>query len=157
MRDAGPAVAQQRKVTPLSVKACAMISVVGTRANQACARLATSSIAASVATSGVVSARASSQNATTAITLNSGETYRRQRPATTSAMASHTGKRCRRFGCTALVPGYTWMPPGNRLRNVRRETLAKEDRVPISGGNSSSSGSGWTNAWWRTRLRPMLR
>ena len=51
-----------------------MISVVGTRANQACARLPSSSIAASVATSGVVSARASSQNATTAITLNSGET-----------------------------------------------------------------------------------
>ena len=56
------------------MKACAMISVVGTRANQICARLASSSSEASVATSWEASARASSQNTTIATTLKSGET-----------------------------------------------------------------------------------
>ena len=51
-----------------------MISVVGTRANQICARLASSSSAASVATNGEASVRASSQNATMATRLNSGDT-----------------------------------------------------------------------------------
>ena len=51
-----------------------MTSVVGTRANQTCARLAISSNEANVAARGVVNARASSQNATIATTLNRGET-----------------------------------------------------------------------------------
>ena len=111
-----------------------MTSVVGTRANQTCARLASSSNEASVATSGEVSARASSQNATIATTLNERRDVVRRVGA--SGDVGHRQphrKQVEEVRLHRVDARIQLDAAGEQVEHARRITFAKEDRVPVRG------------------------